>query len=179
MKYLLLIIGLFVITGCQSEKVKPKVDPYLKVEELPDQESHHSQIFFSDSGKTTAVLTAGRIRVYYNQQLTLLDSNIRIDFFNPEQIVTTVLTSEKGRVDDMTKDLFAINNVIAENDSGVVLKTDELMWRNSDSKIITDKFVTITSPSEKIEGYGFESDQHLNNYTIFNITYVTRLDTVQ
>jgi LPS export ABC transporter protein LptC len=178
MKLIPLLFLFLFAAGCQSERMKPKVDPYLKVEELPDQESHHSRVFFSDSGKTTAVLTAGRIKVFYNKQLTLIDSNMQIDFYNPAQIITSKLTSEKGRVNDLTKDLFAINNVIAENDSGVVLKTEELMWRNSDRKIISDKFVTITSPSEKIEGYGFESDQGLNNYTIFNITYVTRLDTI-
>lgn len=51
------------------------------------------------------------------------------------------------------------------------------MWRNKDQKIISDKFVTIISPKEKIQGYGFESDQSLRNYTIYNITYVTRTDT--
>jgi LPS export ABC transporter protein LptC len=67
--------------------------------------------------------------------------------------------------------MYAIDNVVAENDSGTVLKTNELMWRNSDQKIITDKFVTITSPKEVIQGYGLESDQQLKNYKIFNVTY--------
>ncbi len=53
------------------------------------------------------------------------------------------------------------------------------MWRYSDRKIITDNFVTITTPTEVIKGFGFESDQHLENYTIFNITYVMLIDTVQ
>ena len=46
-------------------------------------------------------------------------------------------------------------------------------------KIISDKFVTVISPTEKIQGYGFESDQSLKNYVIYNITYVTRPDTTQ
>ena len=41
-----------------------------------------------------------------------------------------------------------------------------------------DKFVTINTPGESIEGYGFESDQHLRNYVIYNITYITNLDTL-
>ncbi len=51
-------------------------------------------------------------------------------------------------------------------------------WRNSDKKIVSDKFVTITSPKEKIEGYGFESDQHLQNYVVYNITYITSRDSI-
>ena len=84
---------------------------------------------------------------------------------------STTLTSIKGKVDDATRNMYAIDNVIAINDSGTVLKTSELMWRNSDQKIVTDKFVTIKSSKEVIEGYGLESDQQLHNYVIFNVTY--------
>jgi hypothetical protein len=69
--------------------------------------------------------------------------------------------------------MYAIDSVVAVSDSGVVLKTQELMWRNSDKKIVSDKFVTIVSPKEKISGYGFESDQHLRNYVIKKITIIT------
>ena len=69
--------------------------------------------------------------------------------------------------------MYAIDSVVAVNDSGIVVKTNELEWRNRDKKIVSDKFVTIDSPSEHIEGYGFESDQHLRNYVIYNITYIT------
>jgi len=58
----------------------------------------------------------------------------------------------------------------------VTIKTDEMMWRNKDRKIVSDKFVRVISPVETIEGYGFESDQSLRNYVIYNITYVTRSD---
>jgi hypothetical protein len=53
------------------------------------------------------------------------------------------------------------------------------MWKNKERKIVTNKFVTIISPKEKMQGYGLESDQGLRNYTIYNITYVTRLDTTK
>jgi hypothetical protein len=52
------------------------------------------------------------------------------------------------------------------------------MWRNKDRKIVSDKFVTILSPKEKIQGYGFESDQSLRNYIIYNITYISKRDTI-
>jgi hypothetical protein len=67
---------------------------------------------------------------------------------------------------------------VVVNDSGVTITTSELMWRNKDRKIVSDKFVTILSPKEKIQGYGFESDQSLRNYVIYNITYISRRDTI-
>ena len=72
-----------------------------------------------------------------------------------------------------------MDSVVAVNDSGVVVRTDEMVWRDKDRKITSDKFVTITSPKEQIEGYGFESDQHLLNYVIYNITYITTRDSLK
>ena len=65
MKYLIfpIVIWLF-IYGCTKEKVEPTVTVQLNVEEIPDQESWNSTIFFTDSGKTRAILNAGHLRVF-------------------------------------------------------------------------------------------------------------------
>ena len=179
MKYLIfpIIIWLF-IYGCTKEKVEPTVNVQLTAEEIPDQESWNSTIFFTDSGKTRAILNAGHIKVFSKIKETLLDSNIRVDFYNNEEIHTTTLTSKRGKVDEKTNNLYAIDSVVAVNDSGIVITSDEMMWRNRDRKIVSDKYVTIVSPNEKIEGYGFESDQNLRNYIIYNITYITTPDSL-
>ena len=176
MKYLIIISILIFFAGCKSEKVKPVVMSSLKVEQLPSQESWNSIVFFTDSGKTKAVLETGHLRVFNQARETLLDDGVKVDFYNDQEIKTTTLTSKRGRVDDTTRDLYAIDSVVAVNDSGITITTEELMWRNKDHKIVSDKYVTIISEKERIEGYGFESDQSLRNYTIYKITYVTRLD---
>ena len=55
----------------------------------------------------------------------------------------------------------------------------ELKKENKDAKIISDKFVTIITAKEKIQGYGFESNQNLTNYVIYNITYTAREDSLK
>ena len=179
MKYLIfpIVIWLF-IYGCTKEKVEPTVTVHLTVEEIPDQESWNSTIFFTDSGKTKAILNAGHIKVFSKIKETLLDSNVRVDFYNNEDVHTSTLTSKRGKVDEKTNNLYAIDSVVAVNDSGIVITSDEMMWRNRDRKIVSDKYVTIVSPNEKIEGYGFESDQNLRNYIIYNITYITTPDSL-
>ncbi len=179
MKYIIfpIIIWLF-IYGCTKEKVEPTVNVQLTAEEIPDQESWNSTIFFTDSGRTRAILIASHLRVFSKNKETLLDSNIRVEFYNNEEIHTTTLTSKRGRVDEKTNNLYAIDSVVAVNDSGIVITSDEMMWRNKDRKIVSEKYVTIVSPKEKIEGYGFESDQNLRNYIIYNITYITTPDSL-
>lgn len=179
MKYILFFISFLILFQyCSSKRVKPAIDVNLNTQELPSQESWNSVVTFSDSGKTKAILWAGHLKKFDDKRETFLDQNIKVDFFNDDELKTSTLTSKNGRVDETTNNLFATDSVVVFSDS-VTIRTEEMMWRNKDRKIVSDKFVTIISPQEKIEGYGFESDQNLKNYVIYNITYVTRADTVQ
>jgi len=179
MKIFLISFALIIIyAGCSERNVKPIIDRTLNADELPAQESWNATIFFTDSGSTKAVLATGHLRMFEKLQMTLLDSGVHVDFYGIEENITTVLTSLRGKVNDATKDLYALDSVVAISDSGVTLKTEELMWRNKDKKIVSDKFVTIITPVEKIQGYGFESDQALRNYVIYNITYTARNDSL-
>ncbi len=176
MRFLYVIPIMIVIVGCNKGDVKPHIDETLIGRELPAQESWNSTVLFTDSGQTKAVLYSGHLQMFDERKETILDDGLKVEFFNSFEIKTTTLTSKRGRVDERTNDLFAIDSVVAVNDSGIVVKTDELVWRNKDKKIVSNKFVTIDSPQEHIEGFGFESDQHLRNYVIYNITYITRAD---
>jgi LPS export ABC transporter protein LptC len=173
---LFLIVVLVILNGCSDQSVKPKVIS-IKTKELPDQESFNTKVVFSDSGIVKAILRANHIAVYSSRNETLLDGGIVVDFFDREGNHTSVLTADKGRVDDLTQDLYAFGNVVARSDSGVVLKTEELKWVNSRRKIVTDKYVEITSPAEEIRGYGLESDQSLKDYVIFRVS--GRIETKQ
>jgi LPS export ABC transporter protein LptC len=173
---LFLIVVLVILNGCSDQSVKPKVIS-IKTKELPDQESFNTKVVFSDSGIVKAILRANHIAVYSSRNETLLDGGIVVDFFDRDGNHTSVLTADKGRVDDLTQDLYAFGNVVARSDSGVVLKTEELKWVNSRRKIVTDKYVEITSPTEEIRGYGLESDQSLKDYVIFRVS--GRIETKQ
>jgi LPS export ABC transporter protein LptC len=178
MRVFLSIIIVLALYGCQQQRVQPSVLSNINTEKIPSQESWNSKVTFTDSGKTKAVLFARHIRVYYDTQETLLDTSLQVDFYDENQVKTSTLTSKRGRVDDATQNLWAKDSVTVVNDSGVTITTSEMMWRNLDRKIVSDKFVTILSPKEKIQGYGFESDQSLRNYVIHNITYISRRDTL-
>ncbi len=162
----------FILIGCSEEKLKPQIDLTISSEELPDQESNDAVITFTEEGKLKAILYSDNIKVLGGKNEKLLE-NMRIEFFDENEVRTSVLTSFFGKIDDSTLDMFARDSVVAVSDRGVTLTTDELIWQNKSKKIVTDKFVRIVSDKEIIEGYGFESDQNLRNYTIFNITYIT------
>lgn len=153
-----------------EEKLKPSVTSTGPNKDIPSQESWNAKIFFSDSGRITAVLRAGHIAIYDNRRETVLDSNITVDFFDEHDHHTSVLTARRGNVNDVTHDFEAYENVVVTSDSGTVLKTEELFWDNRRQKIHTEKFVDIKSPKEHIQGTGLESDQNLKNYTIKRVS---------
>lgn len=178
MKYFSLVLAVVILFQfCSTKRVKPSVESDTKIREIPSQESWNSVITFTDSGKTKAILWAGHLRKYDEKRETFLDQNIKVDFFDQKEVHTTTLTAKNGRVDESTNNLFASDSVVVFSDS-VTIKTEEMMWRNKDRKIVSDKYVKVISPKEIIEGYGFESDQSLKNYIIYNITYATRTDTL-
>jgi len=163
------------LISCGETKLKPQIDQSVNSDEIPDQESIDATITFTEDGKIKAILYSDTIKVIESKnEKDLIGVNIK--FYNDEEEQTSQLTSKRGRIDDNTQDMYAIDSVVAVSDSGVTLTTDELIWKNKTRKIETDKFVKIVSDKEIIEGYGFESDQNLNNYTIFDITYVTSVD---
>ncbi len=163
-------ILILILISCKEEKVQPKVTDANVNGEIPSHESWNSKVYFSEDGKLKAILYSEHLQKFELKKETLLEK-IKIQFYDKQQKNASQLVAERGKVDDLTRDMYAFENVIAQNDSGVVLKTEMLKWRNADQKIVTDKFVSIKSKKELIEGYGLEADQSLNNYVVFNPTY--------
>jgi LPS export ABC transporter protein LptC len=156
------------LAGCE-EKVKPSVAP-LTQQSLPSQESWNSTVVFTDSAQVKAVLWSGHIAMYSAEHVTLLDDSVRVDFYDENGNHTSRLTSHRGKVDDVTHDLEANENVTVHSDSGTILTTERLFWNNATRKTHTDAFVDIVSPKEHIMGHGMESDQGLKSYRIFKVT---------
>lgn len=174
MKKLFIFIFILAFASCSDEKIQPQIGKTNIEGEIPSHESWNSKIMFTDDGNVKAILYSNHLQKFEKQKVTLLNG-VKIDFYDKDQKSSSNLTSLTGKVDDILRDMYATGNVVARNDSGLVLKTEELKWRHSDQKIVTDKFVTITTKKEIIEGFGLESDQSLNNYIVFKTTYTSSL----
>jgi LPS export ABC transporter protein LptC len=154
--------------GCE-ERLRPPVERVV-VDEMPDQESWKSRVVFSDSGRVKAVLDANHIRVFEQRRETLLDSGLVLNFFERSGQHSSRLTAKRGKVNDQTKDLEAFDDVVFTSDSGTVVRTDYLFWDQAQKKVRSDRFVTVTSPKERLQGYGFEADQGLKNYVVYRVS---------
>ncbi len=165
----LFLVASFWLTGCE-EKIKPSVLPTVDSRTLPQQESWNSHIVLSDSGKVRAAIDAGYLCVYEGSQQTQMSEGVVVHFFDSEGKQTSVLTSERANVDEATNNLEAIGNVVVVSSDSTKLRTEHLYWDNKRQLVHTPEFVRINSPTEALQGHGFESDQNLRHYKIFRPT---------
>lgn len=165
--YIAVFLFSLAVYSCDEKFEPPKSD--LTSEDIPIQESWNSTVTFSDSGFVKAILKAGHISAYSDKGYTLIDSGAVVDFYKDAQIVST-LTGNRGKVEDNTKDIEIYDSVRVVNKAGSELKTSKLLWKNKTQKVYSDVFVRITTPKEIIEGVGFESDQNLTNYKIYQVS---------
>jgi LPS export ABC transporter protein LptC len=138
------------------------------VEEYPDQESWGNNIYFQRDGRRLAVLTAGYIAKYFKKKHTLLKEGVKVDFYDEDGELKSVLTSQEGKVFDDRSDMVATGDVIVRSTNGTTLYTEELTWINTEGKIISNVPVKITTEGDTLFGDTFKSDPDLINYEITN-----------
>lgn len=83
------------------------------------------------------------------------------------------------------KDLWkVIGNVEIKNMEGEFFETELLYWDRKEGKMYSDQFIRIEQKDQVITGIGFESNQDMSKWTIFNSTGIfpvseTPADSVQ
>ncbi len=175
---ILLFLSIFVVS-CEFDfdavESTRKRNVSSNIEDKPDQLAYNIEVLFVDSSFTKAVLQARKARVYSDRYETFLDSGLKVTFYNKNSSETSTLVADSARIDDRTKNMLAMGNVLVHSESkGRRLETQLLEWDNLRQKIYSTEFVTITTPNEIINGYGFESDPNLNEYRITKVSGIPR-----
>ena len=156
------IAALVFALGCQS---RPASTPSRAEVRLPDQEARDFTLTESSEGKKNWTLWASYAAMYNNQSLVDAKS-VRIEFFDEKGKRFSTLVADRGLVHQRTNDLEAHGNVVVTTESGIVMNTDSLRWRNTAAKIVSDGFVRVTRKHDIVTGYGFESDPSLDHFHI-------------
>jgi LPS export ABC transporter protein LptC len=173
MKALLIVSFASVVAvsiGCEHDQPVQRSadDPYLTA---PLHASSDLRVRFYDSSRVRAELTAGTASVFEDRHETDLGGGVRVVFFDRTTgKQAAVLTADSAIIDDRSKDMTAIGNVVVVSDSTrTKLQTSRLVWDEATERIRTTEAVRITSPTEVIEGQGLISDQFLTDYRLFKV----------
>jgi len=134
-------------------------------EDVPDQEFSDFTTVESDSGVVKWVLSAPVARVYNASKLLVTDDP-RIEFYNEDGTLASVLLAKKGEYNQVTHDLTALGDVIVTSSEGYMLETESLVWVEKLEEIHTEDFVRFIKGEDVLTGYGFRSDPDLKNVEI-------------
>ncbi|GAB1429702.1 hypothetical protein MASR2M18_05340 [Ignavibacteria bacterium] len=173
-RYLIFLVLVTAFVGCKNEAGDKKS---VAVEvDIPIHTIWDFSMTLMDSSRIKATISSARAIVNEKGQETTLDSAVKVEFMSVYSRRVGMLTSDSAKIDDRTRNMFAYGNVKVVSDStNVILTTPMLMWNNGKQLLFTTEKVHIVTPTEIIDGIGFESDQYLKNYKIFRVSGIKHL----
>jgi len=170
--FYLLIIFQFLF-NCSSP-VNETQEEIVEIVEKPDQMSWNVDITITHSGKMRAHIKSDYLEQYADKSTISLEDNVKIDFYNNEEILISSLFADKASINERVNFLQAMDNIIVQSDSGVTLFTDTLTWDNEKEIIFTEDSVMITTTSnDTLYGIGFQSDVNMEQWKILKPRGVT------
>ncbi len=168
---MLLALGGLALAGCE-ETPAPR-NPVVVPDGAPDDESWNTTILFTDSTMLKARLKLRHARRYISRMETLLDSGVYVEFYDNAGALNATLIADSARIDDRTKDMVAYGAVHVESKrSKTIVDTDRLHWDNASRKLHSDAYVKVVDRmrGRMLQGTGYQSDEGLRNYTIYNVS---------
>ncbi len=163
------LIGVsLLLLSCESEIPSRMIA--VDTAKVPSHLSIAPLVTFLDSQYVKAVLRADTAKIYDTKLMTYLHGRVVVEFFDKRSGKrASVLTAERAEINDQTRDMTAFGNVVIVSDSSRTrITTDSISWNNMRQLLQSSAPVVIVSPHETIQGIGFESDQYLRDYKIFN-----------
>lgn len=128
-------------------------------------------IFYSKEGHTKAQLFAKTFNHVQDAKPAYIEmkNGLRVLFYDDSLNTQSTLHAKYGRYFEVSGNVLVRDSVVVYNIKKEQLKTEELIWNEKIQKFYTDKFVTITTPTQIIYGDGLESNQNFSDYTILKV----------
>ncbi|HPF34588.1 LPS export ABC transporter periplasmic protein LptC [bacterium] len=167
MLLLLTLAACAAAVGCARERTEPDSPTAAAVADAvnpPDQELFDSVVTESRDGRRSWILHSDRTERWVDVDDAEL-YQVHMDFFRADTLHST-LTSDRGRANSRTKDLFAWGNVVVVTRDGRRLETEELKYANADGRISNDVFNRFTRGEDVMTGYGMIATPDLDTFEL-------------
>lgn len=173
----LLLAVVFFAAACQSNEPE-------EIKAVVDEENHPS---LSVDDLESTITDSGRVKYrFLSPEMNQYDNRSEPYTEFPEGL-HLIVYNDSGEVEARIKSSYAIyhekeelwelqNDVEAVNFKDEVINTEQLFWDANKKEVYSDEFIKITTDEEILTGYGFESDEKFENYTIKNISGIVAVD---
>lgn len=172
-----LLLTLATLVSCTEAVKKEKADiEVIDFSQMPSMVGDSVNTLVSESGIVIYRMEAPKLAIYDNVDTPYWDF--------PEGLHIITYTEDGKEEGDIRSD-FAIyhvqtelwelrKSVEAKNDEDKTIETELLYWNQKTELIYTDAFVKVTEDGLLTKGYGFESDQNFENWTLedFEVEYI-------
>ncbi len=165
------ILGLTVLLfSCTPNKIE-RIDLLVSEEKKPSMMAETFEMTYSDSAIVRFILTAPEVLSFEGDSaFTEFPKGVKVQKIDAESRVVSELIADYARQMKKEAIWIAQDNVIAINEQGDSLKTEELIWDEKKNRIFSEKHVQIVRQDQIIYGIGFESDQNMENWEILKPT---------
>lgn len=153
----------------------------VKVEQQGNIESATNvEILYSDSAIVRLRIKAPAMRNIVDNQKPKREfpKGVLVDFFDANQQQTSQLTAKYAEHKEMEKIIELRDSIELWNYKNEKLETEQLFWNQATGRIYSTKFVKITTPTEIIWGYGFNSNMEFTEWEINSVRGVTQSGTL-
>jgi LPS export ABC transporter protein LptC len=135
---------------------------------INSERAENIEIFHTDSGFLKVILKAPEAITVRNidDPYTEMPKGLTADFLNRDGLTESFIKADYGISYEVSDLVVLKKNVEVQNIKNEKLNTEELNWDRKTKKIYTEKFVTITTPTETLSGYEMEADEDFSNWVI-------------
>lgn len=163
------VVMLLFVGSCQN-KTEDLVDIIFNPDIVPTMTTDSVVTLISDSGITRYKLIAKKWQVFdrAKEPYWFFPEGIYLERFDSLFHIEAVIYADTAW-NYVNKRLWRLKgNVNAQNMKGEKFLSDELFWDQRKQRIYSDKFIEIQKGETELKGYGFESNQEMTEYRIFN-----------
>ncbi len=166
---LIVIIISGVLISCEK---KTEFIPKSDLLSLPSLSAKNFKTIFTDSGKVQLILSSPLMEEYDNKDIpyTEFRLGIKVLLFKGEEDTIGQVTSKYAKYTKNDNLWELKDSVVVLNSNKDKLETELLYWDQNKDLIYTDRFVKISNKDQIMQGYGFESDTHLQHRKIKKVS---------
>lgn len=167
----LLIVGACGVgVACQND-----LDKVAAVEvglHAPDRITTEAEYLYSDSGRVTNRLRAGRIAEWTTgeNKRTEMSDGVELLFYDRDGDPQSRLTARRGTILPKEERMEVYEQVVFVNQKGERLETEQLTWYEDSARVRTDKAVRVQRGADVIHGLGLDATEDFSSYVIHRIT---------
>ncbi len=166
----LLLFMLLIFTACENDMAE--VERIVKQDEIAIERAKEVEMLYSDSAIVKIRIKAPEMMNYLDKKepKRVFTKGLNVDIFNEDKKIVSRL-SAKYAIQNVKE-----NKVILQDSVEVVtlqnekLQTEELIWDEKEDKVYTEKYVKMSTATEIIYGYGFNSNLDFTKWKVKDVT---------